>query len=259
MASSPRIVVTLLLGVVMALVAALWLTSRNAQQERADEEPAADALGARLGDTDWPYKLVLPPDGHPLVTVRKGQRIPIHSEPNGEVVSTVGWHTKFTSHRAYAVADTKGRWAAVPSPHVGNDGYGWVKLDSRRLQAGWTSYSISIDLSERMAELHRRSKTVRSFSVSVGAPGYDTPTGHFAVTDSFFGGLNPAYGCCALALTAIQPHLASGWFGGHRIAIHGTMGPIGEAISHGCVRAADDDVRALVDHVPAGTPVVIRQ
>jgi lipoprotein-anchoring transpeptidase ErfK/SrfK len=100
---------------------------------------------------------------------------------------------------------------------------------------------------------------VRSFAVTIGAPGVETPTGRFAVTDSFRGELDPAaYGCCALALSATQPHLPSGWLGGNRIAIHGTSGPLGVAASHGCVRAADEDVSALVARVPLGTPVFIR-
>jgi lipoprotein-anchoring transpeptidase ErfK/SrfK len=96
--------------------------------------------------------------------------------------------------------------------------------------------------------------------VTVGAPGTDTPTGRFAVTDEFHGTLDrAAYGCCALALTARQPHIPSGWLGGDRIAIHGTPGPVGEALSHGCIRALDPDVYALWKTVPLGAPVVIRQ
>jgi lipoprotein-anchoring transpeptidase ErfK/SrfK len=93
----------------------------------------------------------------------------------------------------------------------------------------------------------------------VGAPDSSTPTGRFAITDTFRGNLNPAYGCCALAITARQPNLPSGWMGGNRIAIHGTLGPLGAAVSHGCVRAADDDVNALVNRTPLGSPVFIRQ
>ena len=62
-----------------------------------------------------------------------------------------------------------------------------------------------------------------------------------------------------MALTAKQPNLPSGWLGGNRIAIHGTSGPLGEAISAGCVRAEDGDVSALVDSVLPGAPVTIRE
>ncbi len=97
-----------------------------------------------------------------------------------------------------------------------------------------------------------------SFAVTVGAPGSETPTGRFAVTDTFRGNLNSAYGCCAVALSATQPNLPSGWLGGNRIAIHGNPGTLGAAVSSGCIRAADEKVSELVNRVPLGTPVIIR-
>jgi lipoprotein-anchoring transpeptidase ErfK/SrfK len=98
---------------------------------------------------------------------------------------------------------------------------------------------------------------VRSFDVTIGAAGSSTPPGRFAVTDLIVGGLNPVYGCCAIALSAHQPNLPEGWIGGDRIAIHGTTGPIGSASSGGCLRAEDDDARALTEKLSLGTPVFI--
>jgi lipoprotein-anchoring transpeptidase ErfK/SrfK len=152
-----------------------------------------------------------------------------------------------------------GQWAGVPTPLLSNGDLGWVKLDPSRLRAGWTRYAIDVDLSQRTAQLRRDGRVLRSFPVTVGAPGSSTPTGRFAVTDTFRGNLSPAYGCCAVATTARQPNLPSGWLGGDRIAFHGTSGPLGVAVSHGCVRAANDDVNALVNRAPPGSPVVIRQ
>ena len=116
-----------------------------------------------------------------------------------------------------------------------------------------------VDLSARQAELLRGGRVVRSFAVTVGAPGTETPTGRFATTDEFVGTLDrAAYGCCAIALTARQPKLPTGWLGGDRIAIHGTMGALGEALSHGCIRATDADVQALQKALPLGAPVVVQ-
>ena len=98
---------------------------------------------------------------------------------------------------------------------------------------------------------------MRTFPVSIGMPTAPTPTGRFAITDTIRGGLNEAYGCCALATTARQVNLPSGWLGGDLVAFHGTSGEIGAEISHGCIRAADADVSDLVDKVPPGTPVEI--
>jgi len=146
----------------------------------------------------------------------------------------------------------------VTTPTLPNNQLGWIRLDPKRLRAGWTKLSIVVDLSARRAELRRAKKPVRSFAVTIGMPGSETPTGRFAVTDTFRGDLHPAYGCCAVALSATQPNLPSGWLGGRRIAIHGTSGPLGIAASHGCVRAADAEVSKLVSRVPLGTPVFIR-
>jgi lipoprotein-anchoring transpeptidase ErfK/SrfK len=156
------------------------------------------------------------------------------------------------------VVRRSGDWAGVSTPYLANGQLGWIRLDSSKLDAGWTKRSIVVDLSERRAELRTGGKVNRSFIVTVGMPGAETPTGRYAVTDTFRGNLNAAYGCCAVAISARQPHLPSGWLGGNRIAFHGTSGPLGVAASHGCVRAANPDVNALVNEVPLGTPVFIR-
>lgn len=200
-----------------------------------------------------------PPGAYSLIWVRAGRRVEIRTEPGGgERVGYVDRRTEFGSPTVFGVVRTRGRWAAVTTQALPNGELGWVRLDARRLGAGWTRVSIVVDLSQRTAVLRRGDRIVRSFAVTVGMPGAETPTGRFAVTDTFRGDLNPAYGCCALALSATQPNIPSGWLGGRRIAIHGTSGPLGAAASHGCVRAADADVDALVDRVPLGAPVFIR-
>ena len=194
-----------------------------------------------------------------MIWVRAGHRVEIRTEPGGgELVARAAKRTEFGSPTVFGVVRQRGRWAGVSTPLLANGTLGWVRLDPKRLNAGWTRTSIVVDVSERSAELLEGDDVKRQFSVTVGAPGTDTPIGRFAITDTFRGDLNPAYGCCALALSATQPSLPSGWLGGRRIAIHGTAGPLGVAASHGCVRAADADVSALVDRIPLGTPVFIR-
>lgn len=200
-----------------------------------------------------------PPGAYPVIWVRAGRRVEIRTEPGGgERVAYVDRKTEYGSPTVFGVMRTRGRWAAITTAALPNGELGWIRLDGRRLGAGWTRASIVVDLSQRTAALRRGDRTVRTFVVTVGMPGADTPTGRFAVTDTFRGDLNPAYGCCALALSATQPNVPSGWLGGRRIAIHGTSGPLGVAASHGCVRAADHDVGTLVNRVPLGAPVFIR-
>jgi hypothetical protein len=200
-----------------------------------------------------------PRNAHPLVWVRQGKRVELRTEPGGgQLVGQVGRRTEFGSPTVFGVVRRSGRWAGVTTPDLPNNRLGWIELDGRRLKSGWTKLSVEVDVSERRAVLVEAGDPVRSFAITVGMPGAETPTGHFAVTDTFRGDLNPAYGCCAVALSATQPNLPSGWLGGRRIAIHGTSGPLGIAASHGCVRAADPEVSKLVDRLPLGTPVFIR-
>jgi L,D-transpeptidase catalytic domain len=234
----------------------------TAMPEAATAEPATDE---RAGSAEPPTHereprvLELPDNGTPVVSVKKGQQVDLHDEPGGKVLKTVGHETEFGSRTAYAVQQHRDGWAAVPTPLFENGHLAWLKLDPRKLDAGWVALEVRIDLSDFHAAVYRRGKLLREFQISIGMPEAPTPTGRFAVTDTFRGGLNPAYGCCAVALTARQTHLPSGWLGGDRIAIHGTSGPLGAAISHGCVRAADPEVSLLVDKLPPGTPVTIRQ
>lgn len=263
-----RTVVLAGLGVVLAAAAAILLLGRgdsasspnaSADQGGSGDRPQATSAADPEATATSRRELVLPDRGHPVVWVREGHEVELRATPGGPPVRTVGDETEFGSPRVFSVFQVEGEWAGVPSPFTGNGELGWLRLDGRDLIAGYTRLEVVVDLSERRAELHRNGEVARAFTVSVGAPGTETPAGRFAVTDSFRGDLNPAYGCCAVALTAEQPNLPSGWLGGDRIAIHGTSGPLGAESSSGCVRAADRDVSALVDRVPPGAPVTVRQ
>jgi lipoprotein-anchoring transpeptidase ErfK/SrfK len=120
---------------------------------------------------------------------------------------------------------------------------------------------IELDRSERRLDLLSDGRRVMSAAVALGRPGSETPLGRFAVTDKLSGSrYGGSYGCCILALSGRQPLLPAGWRGGDRLAIHGTDSPgtIGTATSAGCLRGADSDLHVLMDKVPLGTPVIIR-
>lgn len=208
--------------------------------------------------TEYP-DLGQPAGTHLLVAVRPGSRVRIHAEPGGRVTGVAGDRTEFGSPTVFSVAKQAGRWAGVSTAGGPNDRLGWIRLDPRRVELGWTDRSLHVKLSERRVTLRAGRRALRTFTVTVGAPGTETPTGRFAVTDTFRGDLNPVYGCCAVALTAIQPTLRPGWPGGDRIALHGngTGQPLGIAASNGCLRADDREVSALIEEIDLGTPVFI--
>jgi lipoprotein-anchoring transpeptidase ErfK/SrfK len=174
----------------------------------------------------------------------------------------VGSTTQFGSPQSFSVVGTRrGRWLAVTEAGVGNNRVVWVDARAGGLRYQRTGLELDVDLSARTLTVTRDGAVLRRLSVGVGRAGSPTPTGRFAVTDKLRGSAySAAYGCCILALSAIQPNLPAGWSGGNRIAIHGTLsaGDFGRAVSAGCVHARDADLRYLMRAVPLGTPVVIR-
>lgn len=202
------------------------------------------------------------PAGHLIAEVRPGRSLALHSRPFGPVVARVGARTPFGSPRALGVVATqRGRWLAVTEAGIRNNRSVWVDARAGGLRYERTRLELDIDLSSRTLLLRRGETVIRRASIGVGRAGSPTPTGRFAVTDKLNGRVySAAYGCCILALSAVQPNLPAGWSGGNRVAIHGTLsaGDFGRAVSAGCVHARDTDLRYLMRTVPLGTPVVIR-
>jgi len=197
-----------------------------------------------------------------IAYVRPGRALALHSRPFGPVIARVGAFTRFGSPHAFGVVTTRrGRWLAVTEAGVGNNRIVWVDAKAGGLRYAGTSLQLEVDLSNRTLVVRRNGIAVRRLSVGIGRSESPTPTGRFAVTDKLAGSnFSASYGCCILALSAIQPNLPAGWNGGNRIAIHGTLssGGFGQAVSAGCVHARDADLRYLMRYVPLGTPVVIR-
>jgi len=159
------------------------------------------------------------------------------------------------------VKTQRGRWLGVTEAGVGHNRLVWVDARAGGIRYARTRLELDIDLSSRTVIVRRDRLAVRRLSVGIGRPGSPTPTGRFAVTDKLNGrAYSAVYGCCILALSATQPNLPSGWTGGNRIAIHGTLSSsdFGRAVSAGCVHASDADLRYLMRIVRLGTPVVIR-
>jgi L,D-transpeptidase-like protein len=202
------------------------------------------------------------PAAHVIAHVRSGDVVALRARPFGPVVARVGAWTQFGSQRALGVVAThRGRWLAVTEPAAGGNRVVWVDARAGGLRYSRTPLELDVDLSDRTLTVKRGDTVLRRTSVGVGTVASPTPTGRFALTDKLDGAsYSASYGCCILALSAIQTSLPRGWAGGNRVAIHGTLSPsdFGQAVSAGCVHARDGDLRWLMRVVPLGTPVVIR-
>jgi lipoprotein-anchoring transpeptidase ErfK/SrfK len=108
--------------------------------------------------------------------------------------------------------------------------------------------------------VYRRGLLVRSFAVVVGKPSTPTPHGQFFVEESIAMPVGSAGAPYALATSARSNVLQEFEGGPGQIALHGVMnlgGVPGTAVSHGCGRLADSNIRWLAARVSPGVPVSI--
>lgn len=152
--------------------------------------------------------------------------------------------------------DGRGRptWYRISLPGRPNGRTGWVPAESVELKP--IRKEIVIDRSERTLELRSAGRVELRTRVAVGAYGMETPLGRFYVVAKFRPAA-PILGAFAFETSAYSK--LSEWPGGGIVGIHGTNTPslLGQAVSHGCVRVANEAILRLKDLVPVGTPIRI--
>jgi len=149
-------------------------------------------------------------------------------------------------------------WYRVQLPLRPNGITGWVRASEVTVLPVTTR--IVVDLSERRVTLYDRGRVVHVTRAAIGTAATPTPTGRYYVNQRLVP-RDPTgpFGPGAIGISAFSPVL-TGWAQGGPVAIHGTNRPdlIGQAVSNGCVRVANDDLRVLFAKALAGTPVLIR-
>jgi lipoprotein-anchoring transpeptidase ErfK/SrfK len=125
-----------------------------------------------------------------------------------------------------------------------------------------------VDRGAFQLSLYKHLNLVKSYTVAIGAVGFDTPAGMYHIQNK---AVNPAWSvpnsdwAGSLAGTVVpggtpENPLKARWLGIFDGAgIHGTdeTWSLGSAASHGCVRMAIPDVIELYDQVSVGAPIYI--
>ena len=147
-------------------------------------------------------------------------------------------------------------WYRISVPMRPNGTYGWIPAASVALTP--TVARIVVHVGHRTIDVYRRGKHVWRGKVAVGAPGMETPLGHYYVAASFVPQKDPFLGVYALETTAYSK--LTDWPGGGVVGIHGTSMPwlLGQAVSHGCVRVSNTTAARLKRLTPLGTPIWIK-
>ncbi|NES84709.1 MAG: L,D-transpeptidase [Moorea sp. SIO2B7] len=123
---------------------------------------------------------------------------------------------------------------------------------------------LVIKLSERRVYLYQGEQEINSYPVAIGKAGWETPTGNFQVIQML---RDPAWEhpwTGKIVPPGPDNPLGDRWIGfwtdgKNFIGFHGTPAEelVGQAVSHGCIRMKNNDVRALFEQVAVGTTVTV--
>jgi hypothetical protein len=148
------------------------------------------------------------------------------------------------------------RWYRLSLPGSPNGARGWVPADAVDVRP--VVNRIVVRLGARRLEVHRirDGKLLLRTVVAIGALGSPTPPGRNFYVQSAFVPTDPFYGRFALETSAFAR--VSDW-PTDVVGIHGTNHPelLGQAVSHGCIRLANEAVTRLRRLAPLGTPIDI--
>ena len=141
------------------------------------------------------------------------------------------------------------------------------EITTDELAEAYPTY-LTVDRDGFTVRLFVNLKLAKSYTVAIGASGYDTPAGLYDIESKE---VNPTWHvpdsewAGSLAGQDIPPGpgnpLVARWMGIYNGAgFHGTYetGSLGSAASHGCIRMSVDDVIDLFDRVEVGTPVYVQ-
>jgi lipoprotein-anchoring transpeptidase ErfK/SrfK len=149
-------------------------------------------------------------------------------------------------------------WYHISVPMRPNGTLGWIPATAVALTP--TVSQIVVNVGRRTIDVYRHRRHALHGIVAVGAPGMETPLGHYYVAATFVPHKDPFFGVWAIETSAYSPKLTE-WPGGGVVGIHGTDEPwlLGKAVSHGCVRVSNKTASRLRRLAPIGTPILIKR
>jgi lipoprotein-anchoring transpeptidase ErfK/SrfK len=226
----------------------------------ATDEPISVPSAPASSDVVQPQPPLLP-EGADMLAIPAKRVIRVWEHPKTAHASfALDTRNPAGSFSPMLVDDAKRRageaWYRVFLPLRPNGSSAWVRgsdIELRRIDR-----RIEVDLSERVLSYFVHDELEERFDVGVGTEATPTGMGTFYVWVKIrYASAYQPYGIAALGLSGFSPVLTD-WPGGGRMAIHGTSSPsdLGNAVSHGCVRVLNEDLKSLLD-VPLGTPVEI--
>ena len=219
----------------------------------------ATSASTPIAKSPPPSESVFPAAGQLLV-----HSVPVRKTPNPKATVIKVMHDFRPDYRPqemFAVGKATGSdgnvWYRVSIPMRPNGTYGWIPASTVSLRP--THSQIVVDIRRRTIDIYRFGKHKWHGKVAVGAPGRETPVGHYFVAARFVPYNDPFLGVFAVETSAYSK--LTEWPGGGVVGIHGTNLPqlLGKAVSHGCVRVSNLTASHLRTLAPLGTPIWIKR
>jgi lipoprotein-anchoring transpeptidase ErfK/SrfK len=205
----------------------------------------------------WHAQTVFPAAGELNVNAVTVRRSP---DPKAPVVRVMHqFREDYRIQEILALAMRVGKdhkpWYRINLPMRPNGTYGWIPARAAAVKP--TVSQIFVHRSSRTIEIFWHGKLALRAPVAIGAPGMETPVGHFYVAARFVPYQDPFLGVFAVETSAYSK--LTEWPGGGVVGIHGTSAPqlLGQAVSHGCVRVSNQTAEAMKKLAPLGTPITV--
>jgi lipoprotein-anchoring transpeptidase ErfK/SrfK len=154
--------------------------------------------------------------------------------------------------------DHSGEWLPVNLPVRPNGSTGFVRASDVEVVSN--EHRVKVELGAHRLTVTRGTETVLEAPVGLGTQDTPTPGGVYYIKELLRPpDPNGPYGVYAYGLSGFSNVLEEFNGGDGVIGIHGTNDPssIGQNVSHGCIRLANDVITEMVDYLPLGTPVEI--
>jgi lipoprotein-anchoring transpeptidase ErfK/SrfK len=263
---SRRVLIASVLLAVAGFAAAVVLPTRALAGSTGASTTGASTTGTTgTTTTTTPKKPKIPvAKSFPAAGGMLSNSVPVRvaADPHARVIRVMHqFRSDFRPQVMFAVNAKTGSdgepWYRISIPMRPNGTFGWIPAKTVKLSP--THSQIVINLNRRTIDIYRFGKHKWHGKVAIGAPGRETPVGHYFVASRFVPYHDTFLGVFAEETSAYSK--LTEWPGGGVVGIHGTSLPqlLGQAVSHGCVRVSNTTARHLKSLAPLGTPILIKK
>jgi lipoprotein-anchoring transpeptidase ErfK/SrfK len=194
-----------------------------------------------------------------------GSTIGIYSSPGAAAPSQTypnPWlldnDARYPVAQVFLVTRRGGDWLQVLLPVRPNGTTGWVRAAD--VHVILDQYRVKVELGARRISVLDGATVLIQGPIAVGAPATPTPTGLYYLRVLLRASdPNTVYGPYAFGLSGHSDVLTSFNGGDGELGLHGNndASVLGNDITHGCIRMANDAITKLAALLPLGTPVEI--